>query len=105
MTSTSSRPQVRPSIIFFQQDKFADVDRPDIVLLDLNVPGMSGFEVPEAVKTDEGLKVIPVIVLTSSGAGQDIVKRYEENANAYLKKPVDADEFVNIARSLGEFWI
>ena len=88
-----------------QRGEYSEVPRPDIVLLDLNLPGMSGFDILETVKKDVDLKAIPVIVLTSSDAEEDIVKSYEEHANAFLKKPVDADEFIDLARSLGEFWI
>ena len=87
-----------------QRGAYATADRPDIVLLDLNLPGMSGIQVLEAIKTDPELKVTPVIVLTSSETEDDVIKSYDEHANAYLTKPLDPGEFIDLARSLGEFW-
>lgn len=81
------------------------VPRPDIVLLDLNLPGMDGIEVLEEIKADSELRIIPVIVLTSSRAEEDVMKSYTKHANAYLTKPVDGGEFVEMARSIGDFWI
>lgn len=88
-----------------QRGEYSEVSRPDIVLLDLNLPGMTGFDILETVKNDVDLKAIPVVVLTTSDSAEDIVESYQEHANAYLRKPVDADEFIELARSLGEFWI
>lgn len=89
----------------YRRGEYSTADRPDIVLLDLNLPGTGGLEVLERIKADPDLKRIPVIVLTSSGAEEDIVESYDGHANAYLRKPVDADQFVDLARSIGEFWV
>jgi len=88
-----------------REGNYQNVDRPDIVLLDLNLPGLNGIDVLETIKDDPELRGIPVIILTSSTAEEDVVQGYEKHANAYLTKPVDADEFVDIARTIGEFWI
>lgn len=85
--------------------EYEDASRPDVVLLDLNLPGINGLEILEEIKTTPELRTTPVIILTSSQAEEDVVRSYEKHANAYLTKPVDADEFVQLARSLGEFWI
>ena len=78
---------------------------PGIILLDLNMPKMSGRECLEAIKQDERLKKIPVIVLTTSEQEEDIIKSYDLGANAYITKPVDFDKLVQIARSLGNYWL
>jgi len=83
----------------------ADKTRPDLILLDLNLPRKNGREVLEAIKADEDLKRIPVIVMTTSKAEQDISKAYNLNANCYVTKPVDLDEFLNVVRSIEDFWL
>jgi len=87
------------------EGEYAGKPRPDLVLLDLNMPRMSGREVLEAVKGDEELKRIPVVVLTSSEAEEDIVSSYEMHANAYLTKPVDFDGFIDIVGTIENFWL
>ncbi|WP_254764199.1 response regulator [Natrinema marinum] len=77
----------------------------DFMLLDLNLPGTSGFDVLEAIKDDSLLASLPVLVLTSSEATEDIVKSYELRANAYLTKPTDPDEFAEISRAVESFWV
>ena len=79
--------------------------RPDLILLDLNLPRKNGREVLEEIKADEDLKRIPVIVMTTSKAEQDIHKVYNLNANCYVTKPVDLDEFLNVVRSIEDFWL
>jgi two-component system, chemotaxis family, response regulator Rcp1 len=79
--------------------------RPDLILLDLNLPRKNGREVLEEIKADEELKRIPVIVMTTSKAEQDIYKAYNLNANCYVTKPVDLDEFLNVVRSIEDFWL
>jgi CheY-like chemotaxis protein len=79
--------------------------RPDLILLDLNLPRKNGREVLEEIKADEDLKRIPVIVMTTSKAEQDIHKVYNLNANCYITKPVDLDEFLNVVRSIEDFWL
>lgn len=79
--------------------------RPDLILLDLNLPRKNGREVLEEIKADEDLKRIPVIVMTTSKAEQDIHKAYNLNANCYVTKPVDLDEFLNVVKSIEDFWL
>jgi len=88
-----------------QEDDHADAPRPDIVLLDLNLPTMDGDEVLEAIEDEPDLSMIPVVVLTSSEAEEDIVRSYELNANAYLTKPVDFEGFMGVVESIDQFWI
>jgi chemotaxis family two-component system response regulator Rcp1 len=88
-----------------QEGEYADASRPDIVLLDLNLQKMDGDEVLEEMQADESLKTIPVVVLTSSDAEEDIVQSYELNANAYMTKPVDFEGFLDIVDSIDHFWV
>lgn len=86
-------------------DEFADAPRPDIILLDLNLPKKDGRQVLEELKNDPDLKTIPVVVLTTSEAEQDILKSYELHANCYITKPVDLDKFMGIVKRLEDFWL
>nr|WP_245944376.1 response regulator [Haloplanus salinus] len=79
--------------------------RPDLVLLDLNMPRKDGREVLEEIKASEELKRIPVVVLTSSEAEEDVIRSYDLHANAYLTKPVDFDGFIHVVGTLEEFWL
>jgi CheY-like chemotaxis protein len=88
-----------------REGQYRDAPRPDLVILDLNLPRMNGREVLDAIKGDEKLKKIPVIMLTTSGADADILKAYEHNVNAYVTKPIDLDEFVGVVRSIESFWL
>ena len=83
----------------------ANAPRPDFILLDLNLPKMDGREVLASIKKDESLKIIPTIILTTSDADVDIAKSYELQANCYLIKPVQLDEFENLVRSISDFWL
>jgi CheY-like chemotaxis protein len=76
----------------------------DLVLLDLNLPRMDGVEVLKEIKSDPDLKRTPVIILTSSSAEEDVVRSYENYTNAYVTKPIDPNQFVDVIRSLEEFW-
>lgn len=87
-----------------KQEKYAHVPHPDIVLLDLNLPRKDGREVLAEIKSDEHLKRIPVVVLTTSQAEEDILKAYNLAANCYIAKPVDFDQFVRIVKSIENFW-
>ena len=87
-----------------REGDYAHHPRPDLILLDLNLPRMDGREVLRAVKADPELKLIPVVVLTSSRADIDIVKSYELNANSYIVKPVDFSRLEEIVASLESFW-
>ena len=88
-----------------RMDAFADAPRPDIILLDLNLPKKDGRQVLEELKNDPDLKTIPVVVLTTSEAEQDILKSYELHANCYITKPVDLDKFMGIVKRLEDFWL
>lgn len=79
--------------------------RPDLILLDLNMPKKNGTEVLKEIKTDTLLKHIPVVVLTTSSADADIVKSYNLNANCYISKPVDFDQFMVVIKSIENFWL
>lgn len=83
----------------------ADAPRPDLVLLDLNMPKMDGQDVLAEMKEDDELSRIPVVILTSSESEEDVVKSYDLNANAYLTKPVDYNGFIDIVDSLENFWL
>lgn len=84
---------------------YEDAPRPDLVLLDLNLPKKSGFELLREMKTNPELCLIPVVILTSSEADRDILKGYELHANCFISKPVDIDEFLETVRSTGQFWL
>jgi CheY-like chemotaxis protein len=88
-----------------REGKFAGSARPDMILLDLNLPKKSGLEVLADVKADQDLRRTPVVVLTTSQAEQDIVKSYSLYANCYISKPVDLAEFINVVKSIEEFWL
>jgi two-component system, chemotaxis family, response regulator Rcp1 len=84
---------------------FAGFFRPDLILLDLNLPRKSGLEVLQEIKADESLKRIPVVILTTSQAEKDIVKSYDLHANAYITKPVDLDQFIAVVKAIEGFWL
>jgi chemotaxis family two-component system response regulator Rcp1 len=85
--------------------KYADAARPDLVLLDLNLPKMDGREVLNAIKQDPALKVIPVVILTTSQAEEDIVRSYRLQANAYISKPVALEQFITVIKTIEQFWL
>ncbi len=85
--------------------KNPNVTRPDIILLDLNLPRMGGLEVLEKIKADLALRVIPVVILTTSQDEEDIAKSYRSHANCYIAKPVDFEKFMQVVRSLEDFWL
>lgn len=84
---------------------FEDAPYPDLILLDLNIPKKDGFEVLEEIRKHPETSRIPVVVLTSSQAGRDILRSYNLHANCFISKPVDVDEFLEAVRSLGDFWL
>ena len=88
-----------------RQGEYVDAPRPGLVLLDLNLPKMDGREVLREIKQDPGLKSIPVVILTTSEAAQDISNTYEAHANCYITKPVDFEQFMNVVRSIQDFWV
>ncbi len=89
----------------YNRGKNAGYPKPDIVLLDLNLPRLDGREVLKIVKSDPTLRRIPVIVFTTSSAEEDILRAYELNANAYVTKPVDINDFFNVIRATKDFWL
>ena len=88
-----------------QEGEHADAPRPDLVLLDLNLPRKDGREVLAEVKGDESLQHIPVVVLTTSKAEEDVLRSYKLHANAYVTKPVDFDRFIEVVRQIDEFFV
>lgn len=88
-----------------RQGAYADVPRPALILLDLNLPKKNGFEVLAAIKAHESLRLIPVVILTTSSAEEDIARSYELHANSYITKPADWDQFSAMIRSTAEYWL
>jgi two-component system response regulator len=88
-----------------QEGSYADVTRPDLMLLDLNLPRKSGIEVLSEIKNDPLLSTIPIVVLTTSEAEEDIVRAYKLHANAYITKPVDFEQFSQIVHQIDDFFI
>ncbi|MGA2063683.1 MAG: response regulator [Thermoguttaceae bacterium] len=88
-----------------RQGKYATAPRPDLILLDLNLPGKDGREVLSEIKPDPNLRTIPVVVLTSSSAEQDVVKTYDLHANCYIVKPVDFAGLMEVIHSIESFWL
>ncbi len=88
-----------------KEGEFANSPRPDLILLDLNLPKKDGREVLEEIKDDENLRRIPVVVLTTSKAEKDILKSYDMHANSYITKPVDFDQFIKVIKSIEDFWL
>ncbi len=89
----------------YRRGRFADAPRPDLILLDLNLPKYDGRQLLEKVKSDPDLARIPVVVLTTSSAEEDILKSYKLHANAYVTKPVDLDQFMKAVRQIDEFFV
>jgi CheY-like chemotaxis protein len=88
-----------------RQGKYKGVPRPDIILLDLNLPKKDGREVLEEIKTDNDLKRIPVVVLTTSKAEEDVLRTYNLHANCYVTKPVDLEKFMVVVKTIDVFWL
>lgn len=88
-----------------REDKYANAPRPDLILLDLNLPRKDGRQVLDEIKHDESLRRIPVAVLTTSRADNDILASYNLHANCYVTKPVDFDDFIRVVRGIEEFWL
>ncbi len=88
-----------------RQGKFAKAPRPDLIMLDLNLPRKDGREVLRELKSDPSLRIIPVIVLTTSRADQDILESYHLNANCYITKPVDFQQFIEVIKTIRQFWL
>ncbi|TDC99121.1 response regulator [Nonomuraea deserti] len=88
-----------------REGEYRDASRPDLILLDLNLPRMSGREVLREVKDDPSLRTIPVVILTTSEAEEDILHSYRLHANAYVSKPVDFEQFIRVVRQIDNFFV
>ena len=88
-----------------RRGKFSDAPRPDIILLDLNLPKKDGREVLSEIKSDDDLKRIPVVILTTSKAEEDVLRSYQLHANCYVTKPVDLEKFIVVIQSIDRFWL
>jgi len=89
----------------YKRGNFTKVPRPDLVILDLNLPKKDGREVLAEVKADKSLKRIPIVILTTSKAEEDIIKTYDLHANCYITKPIDLDQFLNVVKAIESFWM
>lgn len=89
----------------FKRGSFTNVKKPDLILLDINIPIFNGHEVLQQIKADVHLKKIPVIMLTTSSSQKDINKAYENHCNSYVKKPLDISEFLSAILKIEEFWL
>ncbi len=88
-----------------KEGKYAEVPRPDVILLDLNLPKKNGLEVLAEIKADSSLKRIPVVIITSSEAEQDVLRTYDLHVNCYVNKPVDLEQFIKVVQSIETFWL
>jgi CheY-like chemotaxis protein len=88
-----------------RQGRYANAPRPDLIMLDLNLPRKDGREVLAELKADDNLKLIPVVVLTTSRAEEDVLRAYQLHANCYITKPVDFQQFLSVVRSIESFWL
>jgi chemotaxis family two-component system response regulator Rcp1 len=88
-----------------REGEFRNAVRPDLILLDLNLPRKDGREVLQDLKSDPALKTIPVVVLTTSRSEQDVLRSYELQANCYITKPVDLEQFITVVKSIEDFWL
>lgn len=95
---------VEATDFLFKRNKYKDAPRPDLIILDLNLPKKNGHEVLAEIKADETLKSIPVVILTTSKAEEDILKSYKSHANCFLTKPIDLIEFFEMIKSIEGFW-
>ncbi|MCI3222758.1 response regulator [Streptomyces sp. NP-1717] len=89
----------------YQRGEYTEAPRPDLILLDLNLPKYDGRQVLEKIKSDQDLSHIPVVVLTTSAAEEDILRSYKLHANAYVTKPVDLDQFIKAIRDIDDFFV
>ena len=96
---------VEATDFLFRRNQYQDAPRPDLIILDLNLPKKNGQEVLAEIKADDSLKSIPVIVLTISKAEEDIIRSYNLHANCFLIKPIDLNKFFDVVRSIEDFWL
>jgi CheY-like chemotaxis protein len=104
-TLTVAEDGVEAMALLRRKGKYSEAVRPDLILLDLNLPRKDGRQVLEELKADEALKSIPVIILTTSQADEDIIRTYNLHANCYINKPVDLDKFLHVVRTIEDFWL
>jgi CheY-like chemotaxis protein len=96
---------VEATDFLFKRNEYQNAPRPDLIILDLNLPKKNGQEVLAEIKADDSLKSIPVIILTISKAEEDIIRSYNLHANCFLIKPIDLDQFFDVVRSIEDFWL
>ena len=96
---------VEATDFLYRREGYAGVPRPDLILLDLNLPKKDGREVLQEIKKDDTLKRIPVVILTTSKAEEDVLKTYNLHANCYVTKPVDLEKFIVVVKSIDAFWL
>jgi two-component system, chemotaxis family, response regulator Rcp1 len=89
----------------FQQGNYVNAPRPDLILLDLNLPDIDGLEILANVKADSSLKLIPIIILTTSASNKDILSSYQLNVNCYITKPAEVEEFRDVIQLINNFWL
>jgi chemotaxis family two-component system response regulator Rcp1 len=96
---------VQAMVFLRRQGEYSEAPRPDVVLLDLNLPKKDGREVLAEIKTDENLRRIPVVILTVSSDERDVLETYNLHANCYITKPIDLDQFIEVVKSIEDFWL
>ncbi len=96
---------VEATAFLHKEGKYADAPRPDVILLDLNLPKKNGRELLAEIKQDPDLKYIPVVILTSSSSEEDIIRSYNLHANCYITKPVNLERFLDVVKSIDNFWL
>jgi chemotaxis family two-component system response regulator Rcp1 len=96
---------VQAMVFLRRQGEYSEAPRPDVVLLDLNLPKKDGREVLAEIKTDEKLRRIPVVILTVSSDERDVLETYNLHANCYITKPIDLDQFIEVVKSIEDFWL
>lgn len=99
-----ARDGMEATAFLHREGKYADAPRPDLILLDLHLPKKDGYEVLAEIKEDPSLKQIPVVILTSSKAEEDVLKTYNLHANCYITKPIDFEQFIMVVKSIRDFW-
>ncbi len=96
---------VEATAFLHKEGKYADAPRPDVILLDLNLPKKNGPELLAEIKQDPDLRYIPVVILTSSSSEEDIIRSYNLHANCYITKPVNLERFLDVVKSIDNFWL
>ncbi len=96
---------VEATDFLFKRNKYSNAPRPDLIILDLNLPKKNGQEVLAEIKADPGLRIIPVIILSISNADEDIIRSYNLHANCFLNKPINLNKFFEVVKSIEDFWL